>query len=165
MIEDILEAWRTHNAVSVYLLENIPDAGFAALTLLKNGQPSNGRDVLRVFIHMLEVRIAKIPKRFRIDVLEVEKNKALSRSDLIAAFESSSRAFETLLPLSLTRDKQIKNPKRTGMMLFAYLIAHESHHRGQIMLALKQSGTPMREERPFGMWTMWFDSAKVEAEA
>lgn len=162
MIDDILEAWRVHNNVNIYLLERIPEAGFKAVTLLKNGQPSTGRNVAKVFAHMLEVRIGKIPKAFLRDLPPMEAEDALSRDGLIAAFEASGRAFEALLPLSLTKDARIKNPKRTGMLLFAYLIAHESHHRGQIMLALKQSGTPFREERPFGMWTMWFDPARVD---
>lgn len=162
MIEDILEAWRVHNDINVYMLERISDEGFAAVTLLKNGQPSNGRNVAKVFAHMLGVRIAKIPKAFHDELKTLELSETPSRDTLVQAFRASGRAFEALLPLALTRDPSVKNPKRTGMLLFAYLIAHESHHRGQIMLALKQSGTRMREERPFGMWAMWFDPASAE---
>jgi uncharacterized damage-inducible protein DinB len=159
---DILEAWRVHNDVNLYLLNHISDAGFSAVTLLKNGQPSSGRNVRRVFAHMLEVRVGKIPKAFSKGLSTLEGEESPSRDLLIAAFKASSDAFERLLPLALARDPSVKNPKRTGMLLFSYLIAHESHHRGQIMLALKQSGTLMREERPYGMWSMWFDLAKAD---
>lgn len=157
MIEDILGAWRVHNAVNLYLIERISDEGFAAVPLLKNGQPSSGRSVAKVFAHMLEVRIAKFPKAFSRDLPLLEASVLPTREEFLTRFAASSHAFEALLPLALARDERIKNPKRTGMLLFAYLVAHESHHRGQIMLALKQSGTLLREERPFGMWSMWFD--------
>ncbi len=60
MIQDLLEVWRTHDEINVYLLEQISDQGFEAATLLKNGHYSKGRTVARVFKHMHEVCAARM---------------------------------------------------------------------------------------------------------
>jgi hypothetical protein len=34
----------------------------------------------------------------------------------------------------------------------AFLVSHESHHRGQIALTLKQAGHPLEKKVAFGIW-------------
>ncbi len=45
MVDDVLEVWRAHEEIDTFLLKRLPEEGFAALTLLKNAQPSRGRPV------------------------------------------------------------------------------------------------------------------------
>ena len=47
MLDAILEAWRSHEAINRYMLAEIPDKGLAAIPLLKSGEPGKGRDVAR----------------------------------------------------------------------------------------------------------------------
>jgi hypothetical protein len=47
MVDQVLETWRIHDGINRYLLDHLPEAGLAAIPLLKNGQPGKGRNVAR----------------------------------------------------------------------------------------------------------------------
>ncbi len=157
MLADILEVWRIHEEINTFFLQRLPDEGFAALTLLKNGQPSKGRTVARVFAHLHEVRVLHLNRDSSKDVPRFETGASPGRSQLIEAFAAGSLGVEKRLTQIVECRDRIKD--RTGLALLGYLISHESHHRGQILLACKQSGVRLSDEFRFGIWQHWFRPA------
>jgi uncharacterized damage-inducible protein DinB len=60
--------------------------------------------------------------------------------------------MEALLKTSLENGGRIKGFKPHITAFLGYVLAHESHHRGQIALSLKQSGHPLEKKVGYGMW-------------
>jgi uncharacterized damage-inducible protein DinB len=147
-MESFIDTWHIHHRIHIYLLDAIDPAHLAATA------SSKGRTVGEQFAHVHNVRLmwlkASAPALME-GQLKLEKDPVPTKEQLTTELNRSSEAIATLLRQGFETGK-IKGFKPHAAAFLGYLISHESHHRGQIMLSLKQAGVPMDKKVQFGMW-------------
>lgn len=158
LLPTVLSAWQTNNRVTVYLVEHIPlDLWTAAIP----GVPQRTIRMIAGHLHNARCRWIRtlgqehgIPAPPRVD------HRNVSRRELVAALKRSNRRMEDLFRLTLAAGGVLppsrlytwRNlPLDVGHLL-TYFVAHEAHHRGQIVMAARQLGRRLPPAVVNGLW-------------
>jgi uncharacterized damage-inducible protein DinB len=149
MEDQLLETWDIHNRINLYVLDAV-DA-----RALSSYSASRGRNVGEQFAHLHNVRLmwlkAAAPELLK-GLEKIEKDGAQDKKLLRKSLVDSAAALRTLLGQSLEAGGKVKGFKPHASAFLGYLISHESHHRGQIALSLKQAGHPLDKKTQYGLW-------------
>ncbi|HZF12259.1 MAG TPA: DinB family protein [Thermoanaerobaculia bacterium] len=149
MEDQLLETWAIHDRIHRYLLDAIAPAALGCVSA------SKGRTVGEQFAHVHNVRLlwlGSAAPELLDGLAKIEKGEADGEEHLAAALGASAVAMAALLRKSLAAGGKIKGFKPHAVAFLGYLISHESHHRGQIVLTLKQAGHPVDRKIAFGLW-------------
>jgi uncharacterized damage-inducible protein DinB len=150
MKEQLLETWQINNNMNLLLIDNISDAGMQKTLSIRGG-----RTVYLQLVHLHNVRIGWLevsaPDIFK-KYSPINKETAFNRKALRRSFEDSGRSIEELISKSWDNGGKVKNFKKGIVPMIGYLISHDSHHRGNIMLTLKQTGEKVPDAVKWGLW-------------
>lgn len=145
----LLETWDIHNRINLYVLDEIEPDG------LKAQSPAKGRTVGELFAHLHNVRLmwlkAAAPELLK-GLQKIEKTETGKQDLLRKSLVDSGKAIRTLLSQSFDAGGKVKGFKPHAAAFVGYLISHESHHRGQVVLLLKQAGLRLDNKILYGMW-------------
>ena len=147
--KQLLETWQIHDRINVYLLDAVDSAS------LNSCSASKGRSAGEQFAHVHNVRLmwlkSAAPELLK-GLAKLENEQANDKKVLRKSLVDSGKAVGALLSQSLAAGGKVKGFKPHAAAFLGYLIAHESHHRGQIVLTLKQAGKPVDKKVAYGVW-------------
>ncbi len=149
MEDQLLETWRIHNRINLYLLAALEPAALHDLSA------SKGRTVAEQFAHIHNVRLMWLKSaapELRAGVSKIEQETAADAQLLAASITASGEAIAALLRQSFAAGGRVKGFKPHAVAFLGYLLAHEAHHRGQIALTLKQAGHALDKQTAYGLW-------------
>jgi len=143
---DIVYTWNQNNKVTLYLLDNIQEDWL--FTKLNN----KGRSIGEQFVHINNIRSFWINKVDEKIDLKINKKHATNKLQLVEALKKSSQKMSDTLH-TLFLQERIKGYKPHPTAFFAQMIAHESHHRGQIMTIITRNDLQISKSVNFGLWS------------
>lgn len=156
--DTIFNTWRTNNRVTVFLVEHLPPEVWAAAV---PGAPR--RTVHMIAGHLHNARcmwIKTLGQELGVTVPRSVDRRRVGRKELILALERSSRGILSLLTLGCEQGGTIPTastyiwrnlPLDVGHVL-GYFVAHEGHHRGQIVLVARALGHRLPPAVTGGLW-------------
>lgn len=154
----LLDAWRTNNRVTEFLLEHLPPELWAAKV------PSAPRRTVRMIAgHIHNARcmwIKTLGQEHGIAAPRAVNRQKVGPKELIPALARSSRGILSLLTLGLKHDGTIPAPASYTWRnlpldvahVLTYFVAHEGHHRGQIVMIARELGYRLPVEITGGLW-------------
>jgi len=154
----IRDAWRTNHRATTLLVGSVPAAAW--------GAPAPGlprKSIRLIAAHLHNSRCAwlrTLGEPHGIEVPARVDKRSVTPKRLVAALNRSGRAMEELLELGARHGGRIpptpryvwRNLPLDIAHVLAYFVAHEGHHRGQILVLARQLGHPLPDAAADGVW-------------
>lgn len=154
-VDALIAAWRTNNRVTTYLVENLPRE------LWSETVPGVPRRTIRMIAaHFHNSRcgwIKSLGARHGVAVPPRVNIRTVKQPELLRALGRSSEGMIALIRLGMAHGGSLppaywQNFPTDLTHFLNYFVAHEAHHRGQLILIARQLGHRLPREVVDGVW-------------
>lgn len=151
----LIAAWRTNNRVTMYLVESLP------LALWPMAVPGSPRQTVRaIAAHIHNARcswIRNLGSKHGVPTPSRVDRRRVRAAELVRALSRSSLGIIRLIELGAARGGAVPRATwqnfPTDLVHFLnYFVAHEAHHRGQLILLARQLGHRLPTSVTSGVW-------------
>ena len=143
----LLHAFDTNDRINQYMLENLPAESWRA-----SPSGGKGRTIAAIAAHMHNVRVMWLKAAKATDIPDQLERDKVTSAQASKALAQSHAALTSVIKAALESDGRVKEFRPDVAGFVGYLIAHDSHHRGQICMLARQAGHPLPQKAMFGMW-------------
>ena len=143
----LLNAFDTNDRINQYMLENLPAESWRA-----SPPDGKGRTIAAIVAHMHNVRVMWLKAAKATDIPDQLERDKVTSAQASKGLEQSRAALTNVIKAALDSDGRVKGFRPDVAGFVGYLIAHDSHHRGQICMLARQAGHPLPQKAMFGMW-------------
>ena len=147
-MKNSIETWEINQKMNLFLIEGIKEEYFHDRSVAK------GRTVGEQLAHIHNVRLMwiKVAAPELLDSQKkFEKEENISRQSVADELKKSSKAITSVLENAFATGK-LRGFKPHPEPFLGYMIAHEAHHRGQIIMVLKENGHIPDKKILYGLW-------------
>ncbi|HEV8287370.1 MAG TPA: DinB family protein [Chitinophagaceae bacterium] len=144
----LIETWEISHRMNEFLLTGIKEEYFNDVPVTK------GRTIGEQFAHINNVRLMWVKvaaPELLLSLQKIEKDKPITKKIILDAFEKSTNAIAEVLKKGFETGK-VRGFKPHPEAFLGYMIAHEAHHRGQIIVALKENDHLSDKKILYGLW-------------
>jgi len=153
--ERVIAAWRTNNQATVYLIRQLPTRLW---TREVPGIPRKTIGTIAAHLHNSRCMwIKSLGARHGVSVPALVDLRRVRQAQLVKALSRSSEGMIDLIELGIAQGGRV--PRATWQNFptdlehfLSYFAAHEGHHRGQIIMAVRQLGERLPRDVAGGLW-------------
>ena len=163
--EALLETYAVNDRINQLILEQLDPRAWRAKPAGRNA-----RTIAAIFTHMHNAR----RKWLRLSAphvklpAQLDRSRCTQRQARVALAESARRCSEMLAEALDPKAGRVKQflrdgwarPWPAGTAMFAYMISHDAHHRGQVCMLAQQMGFGLPGKANYGLWNwekLWKD--------